>query len=70
MATETELPALIAAGREGVLGMIKRNGLPRLSSVLCLPGADGAAVRISTTAGRLKARNLASDPRAVLHVSG
>jgi PPOX class probable F420-dependent enzyme len=70
MATETELRALIAVGREGVLGTIKRNGLPQLSNVLYVPGPDDAAVRISTTADRLKARNLARDPRAVLHVSG
>jgi PPOX class probable F420-dependent enzyme len=70
MATETELRALISAGREGVLSTIKRDGLPQLSNVLYLPAPDGAAVRISTTADRLKARNLARDPRAVLHVSG
>jgi PPOX class probable F420-dependent enzyme len=70
MATETELRALIAADREGVLSTIKRDGLPHLSNVLYLPGPDGATVRISTTADRLKARNLARDPRAVLHVSG
>lgn len=37
MATETELRALIAAGREDVLSTIKRNGLPRLSNVLYVP---------------------------------
>jgi hypothetical protein len=35
-----------------------------------LPGDGGRTVRISTTADRLKARILARDPRAVLHVSG
>jgi PPOX class probable F420-dependent enzyme len=70
MATETELRALITAGREGVLGTINRDGLPQLSNVLYLPGSDGHTVRISTTADRLKARNLTRDPRAVLHVTG
>src|SRR6201996_1112240 len=70
MATEIQLRSLIAAGREGVLGTINRSGLPQLSNVLYLPGADGRAARISTTADRLKARNLARDPRAVLHVTG
>src|ERR1700761_3933170 len=70
MATETELWALIAAGREAILSTIKRNGLPQLSNVLYLPGNDGRTVRVSTTAARLKARNLARDPRAVLHVTG
>jgi PPOX class probable F420-dependent enzyme len=70
MAAETELWDLIASGREGVLATIKRGGLPQLSNVLYLPEPGGRAVRISTTADRLKARVLARDPRAVLHVSG
>lgn len=70
MATETELWALVAAGREAILSTVKRSGLPQLSNVLYRPGNDGHTVRISTTADRLKARNLARDPRAVLHVTG
>ena len=70
MAAESELWDLIAAGREGVLAAVRRGGLPQLSNVLYLPGAGGRTVRISTTADRLKARILARDPRAVLHVSG
>jgi PPOX class probable F420-dependent enzyme len=70
MATDTELRTLITAGREGVLGTINRGGLPQLSNVLYLPAPDGHTVRISTTADRLKARNLTRDPRAVLHVAG
>jgi PPOX class probable F420-dependent enzyme len=70
MATETELRALIAAGREGVLATINRSGLPHLTNVLYLPGPGGRTARISTTADRLKARNLSRDPRAVLHVTG
>jgi PPOX class probable F420-dependent enzyme len=68
MATETELRALIAAGREGVLATINRSGVPQLTNVLYLPGRRTA--RISTTADRLKARNLSRDPRGVLHVTG
>jgi PPOX class probable F420-dependent enzyme len=70
MAAETELWELIASRREGVLGTIKRGGLPQLSNVLYLPEPGGRTVRISTTADRLKARVLARDPRAVLHVTG
>ena len=70
MATETELRDLIASRREGVLATIRRGGLPQLSNVLYLPGPGGRTVRISTTADRLKARVLARDPRAVLHVTG
>src|ERR1700679_2405851 len=70
MAAESELWDLIARGREGVLGTVKRGGLPQLSNVLYLPEPGGRTVRISTTADRLKARVLARDPRAVLHVTG
>jgi PPOX class probable F420-dependent enzyme len=70
MAAETELWGLIASRREGVLATIRRSGLPQLTNVLYLPGPDGRTVRISTTADRLKARVLARDPRAVLHVTG
>ncbi len=70
MATETELRALIAADREGVLATINRSGLPQLTNVLYLPCFGDRTARISTTADRLKARNLARDPRAALHVTG
>jgi PPOX class probable F420-dependent enzyme len=70
VATESELWALIADGREAVLTTIKRSGLPQLSNVLYVPASTGRMVRISTTADRLKARTLARDPRAVLHVTG
>ena len=70
MASDTELWELVARGREAVLATLKRDGLPQLSNVLYLPDADGHTVRISTTANRQKARNLARDPRAVLHVTG
>jgi PPOX class probable F420-dependent enzyme len=70
MATEADLRTLIAAGREGVLATVNRSGLPQLSNVLYLPDPGGGTARISTTASRLKARNLARDPRGVLHVSG
>lgn len=70
MAAESELWDLIARGSEGVLVTVKRGGLPQLSNVLYLPEPDGRTVRISTTVDRLKARVLARDPRAVLHVTG
>jgi PPOX class probable F420-dependent enzyme len=70
MTDETDFWNLIATGREAVLSTINRSGLPQLSNVLYLPATDGRTVRISTTADRLKARNLTRDPRAVLHVAG
>ncbi len=70
MASEDELWQLVATRREAVLATIKSDGLPQLSNVLYLSEPDGRSVRISTTADRHKARNLARDPRAVLHVGG
>jgi PPOX class probable F420-dependent enzyme len=70
MTDKTDFWNLIAAGREAVLSTINRSGLPQLTNVLYLPATDGGTVRISTTADRLKARNLTRDPRAVLHVTG
>jgi PPOX class probable F420-dependent enzyme len=70
MASEDELWQLLATRRQAVLATIKGDGLPQLSNVLYLSEPDGRAVRISTTADRRKAHNLARDPRAVLHVSG
>jgi PPOX class probable F420-dependent enzyme len=53
-----------------VLATIKRDGRPQLSNVLYTADSDTRIVRISTTADRVKARNLARDPRASLHVGG
>jgi PPOX class probable F420-dependent enzyme len=70
MPAESELWQLIASRRQGVLATVKQGGLPQLTSVLYLPGPGGRTARISTTADRLKARVLARDPRAALHVTG
>jgi PPOX class probable F420-dependent enzyme len=70
MPADRDLRELIASRRQGVPATVKRGGLPQLTNVLYLPGPGGRTARISTTAGRLKARVLARDPRAVLHVTG
>ena len=70
MATEAELWQLVVSERQGVLATVARDGRPQLSNVLYEPDAESRVVRISTTADRLKARNLARDPRAALHVTG
>jgi PPOX class probable F420-dependent enzyme len=70
LATEAELWQLVFSERQGVLATVARDGRPQLSNVLYLPDADGRIVRISTTADRVKARNLARDPRTALHVTG
>ena len=68
--TDSQLWGLVAERRQGVLATIRRDGRPQPSSVLYLPETSTRSVRISTTADRLKARNLARDPRAALHVVG
>ena len=51
-----------------VLVTIRRDGRPQLSNVLHAVFGDGS-VRISTTSDRAKARNLAREPWAALHVT-
>jgi PPOX class probable F420-dependent enzyme len=68
--TEDDLWQLIVSEQQGVLATVARDGRPQLSNVLYETGAGGRVVRMSTTADRVKARNLARDPRAALHVSG
>jgi PPOX class probable F420-dependent enzyme len=70
MATEEELWNLVKSGREGILVTIGAAGRPQLSNILYLVDPDARMLRITTTADRVKARNLARDPRASLHVSG
>ncbi len=70
MATEAELWQLVLSERQGVLATVAWDGRPQLSNVLYAPDADSRIVRISTTADRVKARNLARDRRTALHVTG
>lgn len=70
MATEDDLWQLVEGERQGVLATVAGNGRPQLSNVLYIPDAGGRVVRMSTTADRVKARNLGRDPRAALHVAG
>jgi PPOX class probable F420-dependent enzyme len=70
MAADADLWALVKDGREAVLATISRDGRPQLSNVLYVVDPAGLTVRISTTSDRVKATNLARDPRAALHVTG
>jgi PPOX class probable F420-dependent enzyme len=54
--------------RNGVLVTEKRDGRPQLSNIIYAVGGDGL-VRISVTADRAKAKNLARSPIASLHVT-
>ena len=70
MAAEEDLWQLVMSERQGVLATVARDGRPQLSNVLYVLDAGTRVVRMSTTADRVKARNLTRDPRAALHVSG
>ncbi len=64
---DDELRTLVETSKRGVLVTMKRDGRPQLSNI-AYAVRDGVA-RISITADRAKAKNLARDPRASLHVS-
>ncbi|NVI89354.1 PPOX class F420-dependent oxidoreductase [Actinomadura sp. BRA 177] len=69
MADDAALVKLVQDRDLGVLATLKRDGRPQLSNINYHFDADRRLVRISITASRAKARNLARDPRASLHVS-
>ena len=69
-ASQDDLWALVAARQQGVLATVTGDAGPQLSNVLYVPDAVARIVSISTTADRAKARNLARNPRAALHVAG
>jgi PPOX class probable F420-dependent enzyme len=67
---DEKLLSLVAGTRQGVLATIAADRRPQLSNVLYVWDAGQQTARISTTADRVKARNLGRDPRAALHVTG
>lgn len=67
---DEKLLAIITGHRQGVLATVAADGRPQLSNVLYVWDDAERVARISTTADRVKARNLRRDPRAALHVSG
>jgi PPOX class probable F420-dependent enzyme len=69
-AVDEALLALIAEGREGVLATVKADGHPQLTNIYYFWDAEERVAKISTTADRLKARNLRRRPQAALYVSG
>jgi PPOX class probable F420-dependent enzyme len=68
--TDDELVTLIGAQQFGVLATVKRSGQPHLSTVLYQWDPEERTIRVSTTADRLKARQVRANPRVSLHVSG
>jgi PPOX class probable F420-dependent enzyme len=67
--SDSALEALLAQGHAGVLVTLRRNGRPQLSNVSHTYDPDTKLVRVSITADRAKAKNLARDPRASYHVT-
>ncbi len=69
MSTTDLQQALLAGVNRGVLATVRSDGRPQLSNVNHTYDAAIGLIRISVTAGRAKARNLARDPRASYHVT-
>ncbi|XVQ11744.1 TIGR03618 family F420-dependent PPOX class oxidoreductase [Spirillospora sp. CA-255316] len=67
--TDGDLSALLDGQVFGALAANKRSGHPQLSTVLYRWDPVERVARISSTADRLKVRQLRNDPRAALHVS-
>lgn len=60
---------LFVESDHGVLVTIRRDGRPQLSNVNHTFDAERGLLRVSITADRAKAKNLARDPRASYHVT-
>lgn len=67
--SDEEISDLITATTFGTLATVKRSGHPHMSTVVFSWDADARIVRISTTADRLKVRQIQNNPRASLYVS-
>ncbi|MFC5183966.1 PPOX class F420-dependent oxidoreductase [Actinomadura harenae] len=67
--SDDEVSELIGKTAFGTLATVKRSGHPHMSTVVFSWDEAGRIVRISTTADRLKVRQLRNDPRAALYAS-
>ncbi|MFH8661043.1 PPOX class F420-dependent oxidoreductase [Streptomyces afghaniensis] len=68
--SDEALSALLGKQQFGTLATVKRNGRPHLTTMVYSWDAEARIVRFSTTADRVKVRQLRHDPRAALHVQG
>jgi PPOX class probable F420-dependent enzyme len=68
--TDRELSELLRQRQFGVLASVRSTGHPHLSTVLYDWNAEERILRVSSTADRLKVRQLRRDPLTSLHVSG
>ncbi|NUU25428.1 MAG: PPOX class F420-dependent oxidoreductase [Streptomycetaceae bacterium] len=67
--TDDALSDFLAERRFGTLATVKRDGHPHLTTMLYHWDPDARIVRFSTTADRVKVRQIRNNPRAALHVS-
>ncbi|MFJ3615606.1 MULTISPECIES: pyridoxamine 5'-phosphate oxidase family protein [Streptomyces] len=67
---DAELSRLLSGQQFGVLASVRSTGHPHLSTVLYAWDPEERVLRVSSTADRLKVRQLRRDPHASLHVSG
>ncbi|MFI6320133.1 PPOX class F420-dependent oxidoreductase [Nonomuraea sp. NPDC050556] len=68
--TDQELSELLAGQQFGVLATVKRSGHPHMSTVMYGWDPIERIIRVSTTAERLKARQVRNNPHVSLHVNG
>ncbi|QKG22657.1 pyridoxamine 5'-phosphate oxidase family protein [Actinomadura verrucosospora] len=67
---DDDLARLLGEQQFAVLATNRKSGHPHLSTVVYAWDAAARTVRISTTAGRAKVKQIRNDPRAALHASG
>ncbi|MFD4021897.1 pyridoxamine 5'-phosphate oxidase family protein [Streptomyces sp. NPDC058576] len=68
--SEDELSELLSTQQFGTLATNKRSGHPHLTTMVYHWDAAARVLRFSSTADRVKVKQLRRDPRAALHVPG
>lgn len=68
--SDRALSELLGAQQFGTLATNKSSGHPHLTTMLYNWDPEARIVRFSTTADRVKVKQLRRDPRAALHVAG
>ncbi|WP_369386857.1 PPOX class F420-dependent oxidoreductase [Streptomyces sp. CG1] len=68
--SDTALSDLLAKQQFGTFATVKQSGHPHLTTMLYTWDPETRVARLSTTAGRVKAKHLRRNPRAALHVQG
>jgi PPOX class probable F420-dependent enzyme len=68
--SDEALSDILGGQQFGTLATVKRSGHPHLTTMMYGWDPEARIVRFSTTADRVKVKQLRRDPRAALHVSG